>query len=255
MSWSSVSYSKWSAGGNTTLFFRTSLEKGAWVREALGTHGLCAEQAGFIDPTIYTLAMAGGEFCLNAARSFGAYLAWDMGEENTTIIVSGWPEPVNITCLGKAPLWHVRARLPLPPISLTELEPGIIKVALPGITHLLLDDTHILQHSDIVTVHAQMRKHFGLEEEACVGLVWWEQTRAGCAITPLVYVRDTQTTVWEQACGSGSLACALGLGLDACTIRQPSGANLDVQLAQDRSWAAVSGEVLLIAEGKYWMSF
>ena len=46
--------------------------------------------------------------------------------------------------------------------------------------------------------HSSMQ--WWLEQEACVGVIWWEKTAQTLLITPLVLVRETATLVWEQAC-------------------------------------------------------
>jgi len=49
------------------------------------------------------------------------------------------------------------------------------------------------------------------------GIIFYEDN----IIMPLIYVPATNTYVWENACGSGSLATALYLGISS--IQQPSG--------------------------------
>ena len=91
-------FSKWNACGNTTLFFERELPR-ALVCRALEAGQLDCEQAGFVVPKERRMHMAGGEFCVNATRSFGAYLAWiDQSVCATyTVCVSGWPASVHLT--------------------------------------------------------------------------------------------------------------------------------------------------------------
>ena len=56
------------------------------------------------------------------------------------------------------------------------------------------------------------------------GLVYYEENR----IRPLIYVKATRSFVWEQACGSGSIAYALISGTSA--IRQPSGGTIRITI-------------------------
>lgn len=55
------------------------------------------------------------------------------------------------------------------------------------------------------------------EKSPAAGLVYFEDNK----IMPLIYVKETDTFVWENACGSGSLSFALSTGKRR--IVQPSG--------------------------------
>lgn len=55
---------------------------------------------------------------------------------------------------------------------------------------------------------------------------------SGKKIKPLVYVKSTDTYVWENACGSGSLAYSLITGNKQVT--QPSGQTLSFKISQNK---------------------
>ncbi|MCR5813158.1 MAG: hypothetical protein K6G15_01520 [Desulfovibrio sp.] len=266
-------FSKWNPAGNTTLFFpKDALDPSLWpalAAETLKNQALSAEQAGFVDIPGNTLTMAGGEFCLNATLAFGALLArreeeskknMEPGRTHTArVTVSGWPERIFLTCTGSSSTWHSRAQIPLPTIDCADLGDGQCLVRLPGISHLLLDRSKNPLESDRDLAQAtfsQLRQRYQLEEEPCVGAIWWEKSAKMLRLTPLVFVRETQTLVWEQACGSGSLALALALGqsqdIHELSLQQPSGALLHVVLNASAQYATVAGEVRLVAEGMYW---
>ena len=268
-----LSFSKWDPAGNTTLFFPDnavdSSKRASLAALALKSQALCAEQAGFIDPEGQRLSMAGGEFCLNATLAFGALLARrkaempgdsESGRTYTAhVTVSGWPGSIFLTSTGSASTWHVRAQLPLPSLPCTDLGEGRCLVRLPGISHLLLERSQNPIAPDPESASKTMnelRSRYELENEACVGVIWWEKQAQTLLMTPLVFVRETATLVWEQACGSGSLALALALdrsqGLQTCSLQQPSGAFLHVTLNASAQYATVAGEVRLVAEGTYW---
>ncbi len=259
-----IPYTKWSPARNTTLFFplRALSTLGQETAEKLAAnamlpHILSAEQVGFIDTETKTLRMAGGEFCLNATRAFGAHLhrlAGNAGHTETyTVTVTGWPDPITLRISGTEPLWHVSAYLTLSSEFPTEIEAGMHKVALPGITHILLDETlHPFPQRDPEAFHEKMRSRLGLTDEACVGLIWYRQENNGLRLTPLVHVRDTGSTVLENSCGSGSLALALIHGDRTLRITQPCGAVLTVERPSSDT-ATVSGEVTLVAEGTLWL--
>ena len=75
-----LDFSKWSPGGNTTLFFPAAgldaARQAELARQAMRPDSLGAEQAGFVSVEERRLRMAGGEFCVNATRAFGALLAF-----------------------------------------------------------------------------------------------------------------------------------------------------------------------------------
>lgn len=141
-----LAFSKWSSGGNTTLFLHvaggTPLQLRALAQSALRQAWLGAEQAGCVSLEQRSLQMAGGEFCVNACRALGALLAHARlthpgggGDDatmavgscaaNARVRVSGWPGAVVVDARPRttqhtaasiptqAPAWEVSARLRL----------------------------------------------------------------------------------------------------------------------------------------------
>ncbi|MDE5879000.1 MAG: hypothetical protein K2G99_03095, partial [Desulfovibrio sp.] len=142
-----LTFSKWSSGGNTTLFLHDTdgspQEQAALARAVLDPALLGAEQAGCVDLAARRLRMAGGEFCVNASRALGALLALTASPAGamplrTTVGVSGWEGPVELAVRGVAPHWEVAARLALPPQVAPETHAAARLVRLPGISHLLV---------------------------------------------------------------------------------------------------------------------
>lgn len=263
-----LTFSKWSSGGNTTLFLHDvdapPHRQAAWARAVLAPSLLGAEQAGCVWPNARTLRMAGDEFCVNASRAFGALLALTGSGAtpfHADINVSGWTGPVRLTVRGRAPRWEVNARLRLPPACRPETRAGCRLVRLPGITHLLLP------LEDDATPPALLPRAFsairaaGLEGEAASGVIWWKPRARGAAMIPVVRVRDAGTLVAENACGSGALALALELafrdGRRECELLQPSGSSLQVRLGlplEDGGREAdIDGPVRLLARGRIWL--
>ncbi len=267
-----LSFSKWNPGGNTTLFFPVKAvakaQRATLAAEALKDQALAAEQAGYIDIAEHSLSMAGGEFCLNATLAFGALLArheernktdHEPGRTHTArVTVSGWPKTIFLSCTGSSATWHVSAQIPLPPIPCEDLGSGRWLIRLPGISHLLLEQAKnpLTSHENAAQTMQELRRRYHLEEEACVGAIWWKKIAQALQLTPLVFVRETETLVMEQACGSGSLALALALGqgqrMQEFALEQPSGAILHVSLNASAQYATLAGEVRLVAEGTYW---
>lgn len=270
-------FTKWSPSGNTTLLFPaesvTGAQQAATASQALMPHLLGGEQAGFCHPRERRLRMAGGEFCVNATRAFGALLALE--EERTArqagtphheevrelafeVQVSGWQGPVGVRVRGSLPEWQVAADLELPACPMQQPAPGVTLVRLPGIAHLLLDERHVFPE-DFLAASALLRREYELAALPASGVVWWRQVQHQLEMFPVVHVRDAGTTCLENACGSGALA----LGLRLCpagarrvfTILQPGGEPLEVTV--DRQGGAVratvDGPVRLVAEGRLWL--
>ncbi|MDE6734900.1 MAG: hypothetical protein K2J64_05490 [Desulfovibrio sp.] len=268
-----LTFSKWSSGGNTTLFLHDAgaspQEQAAWARAVLDPEVLGAEQAGTVSLAGRSLRMAGGEFCVNASRAFGALLALGSapngGEWGGEIRVSGWEGPVALAVRGAEPCWEVDARLQLPPTARPERHAGGIVVHLPGISHLLLplDESARPQQGapDLLSRARSTLSAAGLLAEAAAGVIWWQPTPEGARMMPVVHVRDAGTLMAEQACGSGALALALALAengaLERCRLHQPSGSVLEVRLEaptpDGRITAEISGPVTLLARGRVWL--
>lgn len=276
-------FSKWSPGGNATLFFPAQgLDRRDQVRlarMALDPRYLGGEQAGFVDLREKSLRMAGGEFCVNASRAFGALLAFaatapsprqaaldgmaeskqPLTENDYEVRVSGWQSPVRLSVRGRAPHWRVEAKLRLPACPVTPLGEALNLVRLPGISHLLLNAAVHDFPEDCHAAAALLRQRYNLDGEAAVGVVWWRERQGQLDMLPLVHVRDAQTTCLESACGSGALALALCLARAGSrrqfSIMQPGGSPLDVRLFTegDAQMAAVDGPVSLVARGQVWL--
>lgn len=264
-----LTFSKWSSGGNTTLFLHDTgagpREQAAWARAVLDPEVLGAEQAGCVSTGDRSLRMAGGEFCVNASRAFGALLALSEaragGRWQGEIRVSGWEGEVALTVRGAEPRWDVSARLELPADVRPEGHAGGRLVRLPGISHLLLPLEGDGAPRDLLARARTALDAAGLLIEAAAGVIWWQPLPEGARMVPVVHVRDAGTLVAENACGSGALALALELaeshGLERCQLRQPSGSVLEVRLAPSpedgRITAEISGPVTLLARGRVWL--
>lgn len=261
-------FSKWDPSGNVTILMPEGLglPSAALTAWALDPRRAGGEQAGFCDEAARAMRMAGGEFCVNATRCFGAWLALreeragkPAGEGSARVYVvrvSGWDDPVSLSVEGRAPSWFVTASLV---VTLPEPEvpaPGARVLRLPGITHVLVDERVIPLPSDPMAAGREMMASLDLLGEPACGVVWWREGDGGPAITPIVRVRDIDTLFAEKACGSGSMALALLLAREGggrrFDVRQPSGDALTVTLDDwiDGAMAVhVSGRVRLTLEG------
>ena len=164
-----------------------------------------AEQVGFaVSPLLGgdgRLQMMGGEFCGNAARSFGYLLAterYSSGQHRISVEISGADAPLSVTAdlhLGTA---AAEMPLPLGMSTLTVAGQALPLVELPGICHVILEG----QAPSYTLVQQVLDAARPLPYEA-IGVMFLERLQ----LTPAVYVRSTDSLVWESSCGSGSTAC------------------------------------------------
>lgn len=170
------------------------------------------------------IEMMGGEFCGNAVRSFGYLTAMEQyaaGVHTLLVEITGAEEPVTVTADLDRGLAF--AEMPLPTGLSEVLVAGIAYplVLCPGIVHLLVRD----RDPDPAFVRQALAALAPTAPEAA-GVLFLR----GQAMTPAVYVRETDSLVWESSCGSGSVAWSWYLareqGLDgerAYTLSQPGG--------------------------------
>ena len=195
-----------------------------------------AEQVGFLEPSDSAparLQMMGGEFCGNATMGLGAWLCRRDGlakfeTHDFTLEISGADTlvPCAVTPVNYGYLATVA--LPLPesmeqrtfPTSAGALTLSV--VFLPGICHIIAPAGTVQRHE----AEELLRQWSASLPGEAVGLILLDEERT--AIDPLVYVKPTDTAVWERGCGSGSAAAACYLtakrGAAQClSIRQQGG--------------------------------
>lgn len=164
-----------------------------------------AEQVGFVVPPQSggegRLQMMGGEFCGNAARSFGYLLAtehYSNGIHNISVEISGIATPLTITTDLDSSTASAEMPLPLGLSTLTVGTKMLPKVDCPGICHIIVEH----QVPDETLVQKILAAARPLPYEA-IGILFLNDLQ----MTPVVYVRSTNSLVWESSCGSGSTAC------------------------------------------------
>lgn len=184
------------------------------------------EQVGFLkrliidDKTIFRLEMMGMEFCGNASRAFGCFLSYKGLEENNTFLISvsgiNIPISVSVKCI-KDKEYFSSIEIPvnknrnevLETKNIDNIEVNI--VTLDGITHVLIDED-LMKFDE--TKYLEYAKYFikqlNLRNLSAVGIIWYNKFK----IKPVVWVRDTDTYYYENACGSGSLALGLYYALN-----------------------------------------
>lgn len=288
-----LEFHKFSPGGNPTILITggdvPAAKRAAVAAELMHPLHLSAEQVGFVDLEGETprLEMMGGEFCLNAARSMVFLLArmglltrvsdeaGNLNELRGLVYSSGQPFALKVRADARgidparaAELdCSVLLNCPAPKNVLADIEEGAVLARVPGITHLLLDESrHPLPKGAEAQLReaARWRDVLHLNDEAGTGVVWHRplpdrQDADARSITPVVYVAEMQNAVLESSCGSASLALAMSLlnGRESLRlkVRQPSGYAIRISLKAstpdaDHCLAEAGGPVRLVAEGK-----
>jgi diaminopimelate epimerase len=209
-----------------------------------------AEQVGFVLPPtesrpLWRLEMMGGEFCGNAARSFGLYVARETGlkgQASVQIEISGAAGPLTVT----ADLADGRAEVEIPKpaaISALEFEGRCLPLVIfDGIVHAIVEGIPVGERV-FHRIRGEIEKKFLTEDSPlpdAIGVMFLDaesrldSNRAGIAkvpplMRPAVYVRATDSLVFESSCGSGTAALAAwetrnaGDGENVLTVKQSGG--------------------------------
>jgi diaminopimelate epimerase len=232
--------------GNITIFVLTHIGDPALrlraARALLAEPSLKAEQVGFVIPPgrrapppaeagQWRLEMMGGEFCGNAARSFGLYAARESGlrgKQDIRIGISGVPGPVLVHVGLDASTAEAEIPGPLAEAALSRKGRVFPVLYFQGITHIIAEGLE--PRRDMVC---------GLVDEAAravppaphcadaVGVMFYDPARR--FMRPAVFVAATESLVFESSCGSGTAALAaylsreLSCGQGRWEISQPGG--------------------------------
>lgn len=179
--------------GNITLFVLSAVafdERAETAKRLMAAELFDAEQVAFVLPQPSdadgAIEMMGGEFCGNAARAYGAYLAAKTGKTELTLRVSGCGERVAVKVKGGC----ATAQMPLP--RFVQRSAGGTLVDLGGIVHFVTDRAP--SEAVFKEVERELLRQTGAE---AYGVIFLD--RALGAITPLVKVVSTDTLVWESS--------------------------------------------------------
>ena len=195
-----------------------------------------AEQVAFVKSTT-AFDMSGMEFCGNAARAFALLSAKGMidgkaSEDSRTVLVvsmSGGRKP--IVCGVDTESCHASASIPLPKRIKTlkhcEFKPAESKTVLvmEGIVHLIADDIEYSEEN-FDQIREAMQEQF---DPSALGVMYLNTKTL--EMTPVVYVRDVDSTYIEGSCGSGSASAAYWLAAHSAEddgtyeyeLKQPAG--------------------------------
>ena len=271
-------YVKANPCGNTTVFILDHVDpskKSIASKQIMSDLSISAEQVGFFYPSrtqkAVRMEMMGGEFCGNASRSFGAWLAFHKTlikknmspEEDTKILqveVSGANHPLNVSvkALG-GNNFYSEIEMPIPNVEILEDDSclgNIHIVPFGGIQHLIIKDKN--EGSDDPESAFHILHALNLDSSA-FGLMYYDTLKK--FLKPHVIVRSAGTDVWERSCGSGSCALALVLSLDMSSgttvhqIAQPGG-SLSVTVSKECGHITkilLGGHVSFTSIGKVWL--
>ena len=221
--------------GNRTILVTTPEEKKDYrkVASELMQKEPTAEQVGFLDVTekgMFCLNMAGGEFCGNATMSAAAWLCMKgQAVSPVSLKVSGAKGILKATVsTGSNGVYRASVKMPSPAqFGEVKVELGGGEMILPavifdGITHILLNGIGIAKKQ----AEKLIRKWSDEFDFPCLGLMFYDATKG--KLKPLVYVKNPETLVWENSCGSGSVALAAwlyqkGIVKDAYEFAEPGG--------------------------------
>lgn len=152
------------------------------------------EQVVFIEKN--RIQTMGNELCINGSLA-GAFLL-----DNSILEISGLDKPIKFTKNNR----FISAIFP----SNLVVSKKDNLILLQGIVYLITNDETKISKLFL----KKLAKEYKVPASGIIKL-------KSNKITPIVYVNDTDSLVWENACGSGSLAYSIYSGLTQ--IIQPSG--------------------------------
>ena len=201
------------------------------------------EQVGYLEPSVRAraaLRMMGGEFCGNAAMAAAAYLAVKDGVQpgNTVRIpleVSGAERITECAVTVRDNCCEGTVKLPggCAVRTVGTAAGPMTEARLPGITHLILENAPDMAGAEAEKLLRTLAEDTDAE---AVGLLQWNG-REGF-MRPLVFVRGSDTMVWETGCASGSsavgaLAAVRAGGRTETAVKQPGGTLVISALAEN----------------------
>jgi diaminopimelate epimerase len=206
--------------GNITLFVLSPVrDRPALVRSVLEDPRLKVEQVGFVLPRpggeLPRLEMMGGEFCGNAARSFGLLCARERGlsgKGELRIGISGMGEPLPV----RFDLGGGSASVEIPPPQAKRELPfrgrALGVYDFEGISHVIAPELPPSRElfGEIRGLFEEDSRRQGFPLPGALGIMFWNG--ASRCMSPAVYVYGPDSLVFESSCGSGTAALGLYLG-------------------------------------------
>ncbi len=259
---------------NMTIFVMDQVPRSqhkTLAKKLMNYNNLHGEQVGFIErgrdeESPIRLQMMGGEFCGNATRSLAAFMVHSSypgiqekdGRYLVDLETSGMGEKVECQVLKKDENKYLsQIEMPLP-LAIRERElrykEGVIsllEVEFEGIIHFIIDEEKIGDRDEFYLL---IKDYLRDRPYEAFGIMYYDFQKN--FVTPLVYVKATDTLFWERSCASGT--AALGAALShkdkktlGKSIDQPGG-SLSVKVKyRDGAIETIEldGLVEIVAEG------
>lgn len=238
-----IDYIKANPTENKTLLVKTEIDRSIQPQIAAMMMNCDpdSEQVGFIEPAtidgaVFRLQMMGGEFCGNATISAASMAAREAGLESgrsmrIPIEVSGVDKILECTVTRNGDLYTGNVEMPLPEKTVVTsrsfggITCELTDVVLPGMVHMILEKENAPENYRDFAEGAIKQWGNEIDSEG-VGLILFDMEK--CEITPLVYIKPTESLFWERGCGSGTAAAGAyasyrsGANI-AIPVRQPGG--------------------------------
>jgi hypothetical protein len=214
------SYQQITIAGQTTALVAQKFDQANRVSAAqkIMQESTVIEQVGFLDRSALpypTFTMMGGELSLIGSLAAGFTLLNEK-KGQVTFKTSGVLSPINVK------LSRLTCSLQIPTKVAIRQAPN--RVSLGGISFLIIN--RVPKNQMLTDFELKSLQELLLKSPAA-GIVFYQNNR----IYPVVKVAETNTLVWESACGSGSVAFYLVTGCPK--IKQPSGEILTVSREND----------------------
>lgn len=261
---------------NMTVFVTDALPREKYFEIAnriMNYNNLNAEQVGFIERpekpgngSSARLQMMGGEFCGNASRALAA-VAVERGFLNITENDGKYTVPIEasgiegiISCEVEQKSsngYEVALSMPLhKSIHNIEVEYRNKKYAgtvvdLSGISHAIFFTDDKSLGEDFFEVVRSCIKDFDYD---AFGIMFYDDKEE--FMKPLVYVKDTDSLIWERSCGTGTVALGIVLSYSSNgsidrNVNQPGGM-MQIKTTWDADGMkniVLKGMVYIVAEG------
>ena len=259
---------------NMTVFILDEVEKTKHIeiaKKLMDYSSLYAEQVGFVekmkiedDNIAVRLQMMGGEFCGNATRSLAALLVHydhksirNIGNNYYVDIEASGLEKVLRCTVQKLDDFRDMSKIamPLPSEIPTELlledRYKLYRVDFDGISHFIIDIKSVQDKDYIFKI---VKDFMESEIYDAFGIMFYDFDTD--FLTPLVYVKATDSLFWERSCASGTSAVGSALSyiyskeLDL-DVFQPGGVlNIQTRLKYGViSDINLNGKVEIVARG------
>lgn len=214
--------------GNITILVNTKVDESEYkdvANKFIDKNLFGVEQVGFITKKNNNphMNMMGMEFCGNASRSFGYLLALENKENKQTIgvSVSGTNEILDVSVDLKNKTAQIAMPIPKKIIGLKVDDKIIDIVVMDGIYHAIVNQKH--ESEDFTKkILDRALKEYDID---AFGIMYVNEQN----MKPIVYVKETDSLIYESSCGSGTIAYAYYLVRDRQTgrfefqIKQPGG--------------------------------